>query len=109
MAIRGKAAQAAYAKKQGEKMIRARGNWNPDAAKREAEADEAWVLEQAAKRKRAPGAGRKPLAASPDDPTQRQDVTMPASLWARARELGDGNASAGIRIALDAKKMPRPR
>lgn len=53
-----------------------------------------------APRKRAPGGGRKPLA-STDDPTQRQDVTMPASYWAKARELGDGNASAGIRVALD--------
>ena len=52
-----------------------------------------------APRKRAPGAGRKPLA--PDDPTERQDVTMPASYWAKARTLGDGNASAGIRVALD--------
>jgi len=103
---RGKAAQAAWAAKQGEKLTRARENYKPDAAIREAEADEGWVLEQAAKRKRAPGAGRKPLAASPDDPTQRQDVTMPASLWDRARALGNGNASAGIRIALDAKKMP---
>ena len=50
-------------------------------------------------RKRAPGGGRKPLAA-PDDPTERQDVTMPASYWAKARALGDGNASAGIRVAL---------
>ena len=52
-----------------------------------------------AKRKRAPGGGRKPLA-SPDDPTERQDVTMPASLWVKARKLGDGKASVGIRIAL---------
>lgn len=64
----------------------------------EAQADEAWV------RKRAPGAGRKSLA-GPDDPTIEQAVTMPASLWAKARELG-GTASAGIRLALNAKKMP---
>jgi len=54
---RGKAAQAAWAAKQGEKLTRARESFNPEAATREAEADEAWVLEQAAKRKRAPGGG----------------------------------------------------
>lgn len=59
-----------------------------------------------AKRKRAPGGGRKPLSAAPDDPTERQDVTMPASYWAKARTLGDGNASAGIRAALTRADTP---
>lgn len=96
---RGKAAQAKYAAKQGEKIARARANFNMESSMRDADRDHEYVLEQAAKRKRAPGGGRKPLA-STDDPTQRHDVTMPVSLWDKARELGDGNASAGIRRAL---------
>lgn len=99
MANRGKAAQAIHARKLGDKINRARENFSPEKNNREAEADEAWVLEQAAKRKRAHGGGRKPLATA-DDPTERQDVTMPASLWAKARELGNGKASVGIREAL---------
>lgn len=54
----------------------------------------------APKRKRAPGAGRKPL--SDREPTGRHAVTMPDSYWEASRDLGDGNVSAGIRKALEA-------
>jgi len=43
------------------------------------------------------GAGRPPLSASP---TVRVTVTLPAPLAARLRELGDGNASRGVRVLL---------
>lgn len=50
-------------------------------------------------RKRAPGGGRKPL--DPNDPTRREQITMPESYWAKAKQVGDGNTSRGIRRALD--------
>lgn len=45
------------------------------------------------------GAGRPPL--SPAEPTVRVTVTLPAALAARLKELGEGNASAGVRRLLD--------
>jgi hypothetical protein len=45
------------------------------------------------------GAGRPPLSSSP---TVRMTVTLPAPLAARLRELGRGNASAGVRRLLAA-------
>lgn len=44
------------------------------------------------------GAGRKPLA---EEPTESSRVTMPASYWQYVRELGGGNASAGIRKLIE--------
>ena len=41
-----------------------------------------------------PGAGRPRLSAAP---TVRVTVTLPAPLAARLRELGEGNASRGVR------------
>lgn len=49
-------------------------------------------------RKRAPGGGRKPLAQN--DQTVSREITMPESYWTCAAEMGDGNASAGVRSAL---------
>jgi len=45
-----------------------------------------------------PGAGRKPLA---DEPTIDGTISLPTSLDAKAKRLGDGNRSAGIRKALE--------
>ncbi len=88
---RGKAAQAAYAKKQGEKMQRARENYNPEAAKREAEADHDYVLAQAR-------LGRPTLTG---ETLTVQQVRLTAAQIATARRLGAGNLSAGVRAALD--------
>lgn len=44
------------------------------------------------------GAGRPPLSAAP---TVRLTVTLPAPLAARLREIGEGNASAGVRRLLE--------
>jgi len=92
---RGKAAQAAWAAKQGEKLIRARENWNPDAATREAVADEAWVLAHAK-----PARLGRPVTAP--EPRRSRQIMLSDSELAIARRLGNGNASAGIRAALDA-------
>ena len=43
------------------------------------------------------GAGRPPLSAAP---TVRVTVTLPAPLVERLRQLGGGNASAGVRRLL---------
>jgi len=48
-------------------------------------------------KKHRPGAGRPRLSAAP---TVRVTITLPAPLAARLRELGDGNASAGVRRVL---------
>jgi hypothetical protein len=48
------------------------------------------------------GAGRPPLSASP---TVRLTVTLPAPLAERLRELGEGNASAGVRRLLEAPTL----
>jgi hypothetical protein len=45
-----------------------------------------------------PGAGRPRLDA---EPLVRVTVTVPAALAARLKELGDGNASAGVRRLLE--------
>lgn len=45
-----------------------------------------------------PGAGRKPLT---DEPTIEGTISLPFSLDAKAKRLGDGNRSAGIRKALE--------
>jgi hypothetical protein len=45
-------------------------------------------------KKHKPGAGRPRLSASP---TVRVTITLPAPLAARLRELGEGNASRGVR------------
>lgn len=44
------------------------------------------------------GAGRKPLA---DEPTVEGTISLPQSLDAKAKRLGNGNRSAGIRLALE--------
>ena len=46
-----------------------------------------------------PGAGRKPLMV--DEPTIEGTISLPASLDVKAKRLGDGNRSAGIRKALE--------
>ncbi len=91
---RGKAAQAKYAAKQGEKIQRARQNWDGDAATREAERDHEWVLEQAAKRR---PVGRPTITGETLKVVQ---VRLTTDQIATARRLGNGNASAGIRRAL---------
>lgn len=53
--------------------------------------------QQKGKKHRA-GAGRPPLSSSP---TVRVTVTLPAPLAARLKELGEGNASAGVRRLLE--------
>ena len=45
------------------------------------------------------GAGRKQL--SPDCATVYIDISLPADLHNKARRIGNGNISEGIRIALD--------
>lgn len=45
-----------------------------------------------------PGAGRKSLA---DEPTVEGTISLPQSLDAKAKRLGGGNRSAGIRKALE--------
>lgn len=47
------------------------------------------------------GAGRKPLT---DEPTESSRITMPASYWQYVKELGNGNASAGIRKLIEVAK-----
>lgn len=46
-----------------------------------------------------PGAGRHTLA--DDEPTIEGTISLPQSLDAKAKRLGDGNRSAGIRKALE--------
>ena len=46
-----------------------------------------------------PGAGRPRLA---DEPTTEATILLPASLDTKAQRIGDGNRSAGIRLALEA-------
>jgi len=46
-----------------------------------------------------PGAGRKPLMVN--EPTIKGTISLPASLDVKAKRLGDGNRSAGIRKALE--------
>jgi len=45
------------------------------------------------------GAGRKPLAGV--EPTVEGTISLPVSLDAKAKRIGDGNRSAGIRKALE--------
>ena len=45
------------------------------------------------------GAGRKPV--SPEG-TQMKSVKLTAAQWERARRIGGGNATEGLRRALDA-------
>lgn len=45
------------------------------------------------------GSGRKPLAA--DEPTVEGTISLPSSLDAKAKRLGGGNRSGGIRRALE--------
>lgn len=91
---RGKAAQTKYAAKMGEKISRARANYNPDAATREAERDHEWVLEQAAIRR---PVGRPAVLPA----SHRLTVNLTADQIATAQRLGNGNASAGVRNALE--------
>lgn len=91
---RGKAAQAAWAAKQGEKIQRARANYDPDAATREAERDHEYVLDQAAARR---PLGRPVTAPAPRKPRQ---VMLSDAEADTARRLGDGNLSEGVRKAL---------
>lgn len=42
--------------------------------------------------------GRNPIG---DEPMKRRQIQIPNALWEKARSLGDGNASAGIRKALE--------
>jgi hypothetical protein len=44
------------------------------------------------------GAGRKPVA----EKTVMKSVKLTPEQWARAQEIGEGNAAKGIRRALDA-------
>lgn len=46
-----------------------------------------------------PGAGRPRLT---DEPTIEATITLPASLDAKAQQIGGGNRSAGVRLALEA-------
>lgn len=46
-----------------------------------------------------PGAGRPRLT---DEPTVEATISLPASLDAKAQQIGGGNRSAGIRLALEA-------
>lgn len=46
-----------------------------------------------------PGAGRPRLT---DEPTIEATITLPTSLDAKAQQIGGGNRSAGIRLALEA-------
>ena len=45
------------------------------------------------------GQGRKPISEA--EPTLEAAITLPRSYWERLRELGDGNASAGVRRLLE--------
>jgi vacuolar-type H+-ATPase subunit I/STV1 len=105
---RGKAAQAAYARKQAEKIARYRENFNIEAAEREAERDHEDILATVAEARergvtvatviREQRLGRPPL----DGETKTvQQVRLTAAQLATARRLGDGNASEGIRRALE--------
>lgn len=47
------------------------------------------------------GQGRHPLS---DEPTESSRITMPASYWQLVRELGDGNASLGIRRLVEQRQ-----
>ena len=53
---------------------------------------------------RAPGGGRHP---DHNEPTKSGSITLTPTQWAKARRLGDGNASAGVRLALDAAPDPK--
>lgn len=46
-----------------------------------------------------PGAGRPRLT---DEPTIEATITLPTSLDAKAQQIGGGNRSAGVRLALEA-------
>jgi len=46
-----------------------------------------------------PGAGRPRLT---NEPTVEATISLPASLDAKAQQIGGGNRSAGIRLALEA-------
>ena len=52
------------------------------------------------------GQGRKPLDA--DDPTERHNLTAPASIWRLLERLGDGNRSEGLRILRDMLRYHEP-
>lgn len=90
MAIRGKAANAARAKKIGAEVARQRATYNIEAQERHHAADFEHVLERAR-------VGRP--ATLP--PTKRVVVALTAQQVETARQLGDGNVSAGIRRALE--------
>jgi hypothetical protein len=91
---RGKAAQAKHAAKLGEKITRARANFNPESATREAEANHEYVIEQA--RLRRP-AHRPPVL---PEGCRRVTVNLTPAEIETARKLGQGNLSAGVRKAL---------
>jgi len=93
---RGKAAQAAWAKKNGEKIAKARENYNIESAKREIELDAEYCAEKAKSRM-----GRPRIS---DAPMLSKVVTVTAKHVAIAKRIGDGNVSAGVRAALEAWK-----
>ena len=51
-----------------------------------------------------PGAGRPALA----EKTVMKSVKLKAEQWAKAQRIGDGNAAAGIRKALDEYQDDKP-
>lgn len=99
MAIRGKAANAARAKKIGAEVARQRATYNTETQERHTAADFELVLEKAR-------VGRP----STLPPTKRVIVALTAAQVETASRLGDGNVSAGIRRALEKNldKSPRP-
>lgn len=46
--------------------------------------------------------GRNPIG---DGPMERHNIMISASLWRKAAELGDGNASEGVRLALESASV----
>lgn len=51
------------------------------------------------------GQGRKPLSAG--EPTIEATISLPQSHWEILRELGDGNASAGVRHLVEEQLRKR--
>lgn len=46
--------------------------------------------------------GRNPIG---DEPMERHNIMISADLWRKAAELGDGNASEGVRLALESASV----
>lgn len=100
---RGKAAQAAWAKKNGEKIAKARENYNIESAKREIELDAEYCAEKA-----------KAQVGRPNElgDTKRVSINLTPEHVAIAKRIGkligNGSLSAGVRAALEAERERAP-